>query len=120
MLFQSYAILAIVPKTGRKAQCYKGGYAYRGDDREVRLYLHTTSTYSSYGSTFSTFHGITIVRGAVAIVTESVQRVLNCNVILHTVEYLCTCIDAWCVGSGDEGFRNLKKGHLKQHLRKPA
>ena len=40
MLFQSYAILAIVPKTGRKAQCYKGGYAYRGDaNTEVRLYL---------------------------------------------------------------------------------
>ena len=40
MLFQSYAILAIVPKTGRKAQCYKGGYAYTGDANiEVRLYL---------------------------------------------------------------------------------
>ena len=42
MLFQSYAILAIVPKTARKAQCYKGGYAYRGDaNREVRLYLQS-------------------------------------------------------------------------------
>ena len=39
MLFQSYAILAIVPKMGRKAQCYKGGYAYTGDANiEVRLY----------------------------------------------------------------------------------
>ena len=39
MLFQSYAILAIVPKTGRKTQSYKGGYAYRGcASREVRLY----------------------------------------------------------------------------------
>ena len=37
-IFHSYVILAIVPKTGREDQCYKGDYTYRGDaNREVRL-----------------------------------------------------------------------------------